>query len=86
MGSTTGCGRRARCSAVPSSLALISSIQPMSTAPGDNERLIREALHPYTANLVIGTKAGLVHTSPATRENPGMSMNGCVWSKQASLQ
>jgi aryl-alcohol dehydrogenase-like predicted oxidoreductase len=44
--------------------------------PGDNERLIRTALHPYPASLVIGTKAGLVRSGPATRENPGMSMNG----------
>ena len=44
--------------------------------PGDNERLIRQALHPYPSNLVIGTKAGLVRSGPATRENPGISMNG----------
>jgi pyridoxine 4-dehydrogenase len=44
--------------------------------PGDNERLIREALHPYPANLIIGTKAGMVRSGPATRENPGLSMNG----------
>jgi pyridoxine 4-dehydrogenase len=44
--------------------------------PGDNERLIREALHPYAADLIIGTKAGMVRSGPATRENPGMSMNG----------
>jgi pyridoxine 4-dehydrogenase len=44
--------------------------------PGDNERLIREALHPYPASLVIGTKAGLVRSGPATRENPGISTNG----------
>jgi pyridoxine 4-dehydrogenase len=44
--------------------------------PGDNEKLIREALHPYPANLVIGTKAGLVRRGPATREAPGISMNG----------
>jgi pyridoxine 4-dehydrogenase len=44
--------------------------------PGDNERLIRAALHPYRADLVIGTKAGLVRSGPATRQNPGMSMNG----------
>ncbi len=44
--------------------------------PGDNERLIREALHPYAPGLVIGTKGGLVRSGPATRANPGMSMNG----------
>lgn len=44
--------------------------------PGDNERLIREALHPYAPGLVIGTKGGLVRRGPATRANPGMSMNG----------
>jgi pyridoxine 4-dehydrogenase len=44
--------------------------------PGDNERLIRTALHPYAKGLVIGTKGGLVRRGPATRENPGMTMNG----------
>jgi aryl-alcohol dehydrogenase-like predicted oxidoreductase len=44
--------------------------------PRDNERIIREALGPYPANLVIGTKGGLMRSGPATRENPGMSMNG----------
>ncbi len=44
--------------------------------PDDNERIIREALHPYPPNLVIGTKAGLIRSGPATVENPGMSMNG----------
>jgi pyridoxine 4-dehydrogenase len=44
--------------------------------PGDNERLIREALHPYPAGVVIATKGGLVRSGPATREDPGMSMNG----------
>src|SRR5882672_10258199 len=43
--------------------------------PGDNERLIREALHPYPSQLVIGTKGGMVRSGPATRENPGMSTN-----------
>jgi pyridoxine 4-dehydrogenase len=46
--------------------------------PGDNERLIREALHPYPPGLVIATKGGLVRSGPATRENPGMSMNGAA--------
>jgi len=44
--------------------------------PGDNERLIRAALHPYPAGLTIATKAGMVRAGPATRENPGISMNG----------
>jgi len=44
--------------------------------PGDNERLIRAALQPYPAGLVIATKGGLVRSGPATRENPGISMNG----------
>ena len=44
--------------------------------PGDNERIIREALHPYHAKLVIGTKAGLVRSGPSTPANPGISMNG----------
>jgi aryl-alcohol dehydrogenase-like predicted oxidoreductase len=44
--------------------------------PDDNERLIREALHPYVSGLVVATKAGLVRSGPATRENPGISMNG----------
>jgi aryl-alcohol dehydrogenase-like predicted oxidoreductase len=44
--------------------------------PGNNERLIREALAPYPTDLIIGTKAGLVRTGPATREAPGISMNG----------
>jgi pyridoxine 4-dehydrogenase len=44
--------------------------------PGDNERLIREALSPYEAGLVIATKGGVLRSGPATRENPGMSTNG----------
>jgi len=44
--------------------------------PDDNERIIREALYPYPAGCVIGTKVGLVRAGPATRENPGISMNG----------
>jgi pyridoxine 4-dehydrogenase len=44
--------------------------------PGDNERLICEALGPYKADLVIATKGGMVRAGPATRENPGISMNG----------
>ena len=33
--------------------------------PNVNEELIREALHPYPAGLVIATKAGLVRTGPS---------------------
>jgi pyridoxine 4-dehydrogenase len=44
--------------------------------PYDNERLIRDALHPYPADLIIATKGGMVRGGPATRENPGISMNG----------
>jgi pyridoxine 4-dehydrogenase len=33
--------------------------------PNVNEELIREALHPYAAGLVIATKAGLVRTGPS---------------------
>jgi pyridoxine 4-dehydrogenase len=44
--------------------------------PRDNERLIREALAPYTSGLVIATKGGMVRKGPATREDPGMSMDG----------
>ena len=44
--------------------------------PGDNERLIREALYPYPPDLVIATKAGLVRSGPGTRTNPGFSVNG----------
>jgi pyridoxine 4-dehydrogenase len=44
--------------------------------PGDNEQLIHDALHPYPKGLVLATKGGLVRSGPATRANPGMSMNG----------
>jgi aryl-alcohol dehydrogenase-like predicted oxidoreductase len=44
--------------------------------PSHNERLIRTALQPYPKGLVIGSKGGLVRSGPATRENPGMTMNG----------
>jgi len=44
--------------------------------PGDNEKLIREALHPYPQGLVIGSKAGMVRSGPATRENPGITLDG----------
>ncbi|MEI6001931.1 aldo/keto reductase [Paraburkholderia bengalensis] len=43
--------------------------------PGDCERIIREALHPYPPSLVIATKAGLLRSGPATRERPGISIN-----------
>jgi pyridoxine 4-dehydrogenase len=58
--------------------------------PGDNERLIREALQPYAADLVIGDKAGMVRSGPATREHPGISMNGTEahirWAVEGSLR
>lgn len=44
--------------------------------PGDNERLIRKALHPYGQRLVVATKGGMIRTGPPTHENPGMSTNG----------
>ena len=44
--------------------------------PGDNEQLIREALQPYAPDLIIASKGGMVRAGPATRENPGISMNG----------
>ena len=54
--------------------------------PGDNERLIREALHPYAPGLVVGTKGGMVRSGPATRANPGMSMNGTEAHIRAALE
>ena len=44
--------------------------------PGDNERLIRDALAPYPAGVVIATKGGMVRSGPATPDNPGIGMNG----------
>jgi len=44
--------------------------------PGHCERIIEEALNPYPAGLVIGTKGGLVRHGPGTRENPGFTVNG----------
>jgi pyridoxine 4-dehydrogenase len=35
-----------------------------SYGPDVSEALIREALHPYGARLLVATKAGLVHTGP----------------------
>ncbi|WP_326647655.1 MULTISPECIES: aldo/keto reductase [unclassified Streptomyces] len=32
--------------------------------PGDNERIIREALHPYPEELVISTKGGMLRSGP----------------------
>jgi pyridoxine 4-dehydrogenase len=37
--------------------------------PGDNERLIRDTLQPYPADLVIGTKGGMTRSGPATPDN-----------------
>jgi pyridoxine 4-dehydrogenase len=35
-----------------------------SYGPGDNERVIRNALHPYPDNLIICTKGGLLRSGP----------------------
>ena len=37
--------------------------------PGDNERLIRDTLQPFPADLAIATKGGMVRTGPATPDN-----------------
>ncbi|MEV6576381.1 aldo/keto reductase [Streptomyces sp. NPDC051577] len=39
--------------------------------PGDNERIIREALHPYPEQLVICTKGGLLRRGPSDWTLPG---------------
>ncbi|WP_246703130.1 aldo/keto reductase [Rhizobium sp. SG741] len=55
--------------------------------PGDNERIIADALSPYREGTVIGTKAGLVRSAgPATRENPGISMNGSAQHIRTSIE
>jgi aryl-alcohol dehydrogenase-like predicted oxidoreductase len=58
--------------------------------PGDNERLIRDALAPYRQGLVIGTKGGMVRSGPATPANPGVSMDGSAahirWAVEGSLR
>ena len=43
-----------------------------SYGPGNNEQIIRRALHPYPADLVISTKGGLLRSGPAdwTGEKP----------------
>nr|WP_239092090.1 aldo/keto reductase [Streptomyces sp. SID14478] len=38
--------------------------------PGTNERIIRKALHPYPAGLVISTKGGLLRTGPGDWTGP----------------
>jgi pyridoxine 4-dehydrogenase len=43
--------------------------------PGDNERLIRDALGPYPAGLVIGTKGGMTRSGPATPDNHGIGID-----------
>jgi aryl-alcohol dehydrogenase-like predicted oxidoreductase len=35
-----------------------------SYGPGDNEEIIRKALHPYPKDLVISTKGGMLRTGP----------------------
>jgi pyridoxine 4-dehydrogenase len=54
--------------------------------PGDTERTIGEALHPYPSELVIATKGGLVRGGPATAADPGISMNGNEAHIRKSLQ
>jgi aryl-alcohol dehydrogenase-like predicted oxidoreductase len=54
--------------------------------PGDNERIIADALSPYLKGTVIGTKAGLVRSGPGTRENPGISMNGSALHIRSSIE
>jgi pyridoxine 4-dehydrogenase len=54
--------------------------------PGDTERIIGEALHPYPSELVIATKGGLVRGGPATAADPGISMNGKEAHIRKSLQ
>ena len=39
--------------------------------PGDNERIIREALHPYPDDLVICTKGGLLRSGPSDWSHEG---------------
>ncbi|UUN25264.1 aldo/keto reductase [Streptomyces sp. FIT100] len=39
--------------------------------PGDNERIIREALHPYPEHLVVCTKGGLLRRGPSDWTVPG---------------
>ena len=46
-----------------------------SYGPGDNERLIRDALRPYPAGLVLGTKGGMRKTGPSTPENWGIELD-----------
>ncbi len=43
--------------------------------PDDNERTIRDALTPIP-QASSSARRGLVRAGPATRENPGISMNG----------
>jgi pyridoxine 4-dehydrogenase len=43
--------------------------------PGDNERLLRDTLQPYSQGLVIGTKGGMTRKGPATPENPGIRID-----------
>jgi pyridoxine 4-dehydrogenase len=41
-----------------------------SYGPGDNERIIREALHPYPEGLVITTKGGMLRSGPDDWTSP----------------
>jgi pyridoxine 4-dehydrogenase len=44
--------------------------------PGDNERLIRDALRPYPARLVVATKGGMRKTGPSTATSWGIEVDG----------
>ena len=46
-----------------------------SYGPGDNERLIRDTLHPYPTGLIIGTKGGMRKTGPSTPESWGIELD-----------
>ncbi len=54
--------------------------------PGDNERLIRDALAPFPKGLVIATKGGVTRTGPATRENPGMGVDNSEAHLRAAVE
>jgi aryl-alcohol dehydrogenase-like predicted oxidoreductase len=54
--------------------------------PGDNERLIREALAPYPRDLVIATKGGMVRTGPATQADPGIGVDNSAAHLRAAVE
>lgn len=69
-----GNARAVLCRAVELGINLIDTADVYG--PDHNERIIREALQPYKAGLVIATKVGMVRGGPYTPENPRISMNG----------